>query len=184
MLNWSDFDNLRVVKRLKSITSSWWNAEIIFSDDKGVIRNIDREKPQVFSNKLFNMIIKSPRGLDIIEEFCRKNIAGGKITKTTFKDWEEAGLPMLMVPIYLDDNFSGAVIATAFFADSGKEKGNEKLYKTMRDLGYTSKDIESALAECQPIAKGQLDHFKELVELIASEIETLHEEITMRENKI
>ncbi len=184
MLNWSDFDNLRVVKRLKSITSAWWNAEIIFSDDKGVIRNIDREKPPVFTNKLFNMIIKSPRGLDIIEEFCRKNIAGGKINKTTFKDWEETGLPMLMVPIYLDDNFSGAVIATAFFADNGKEKGNEKLYKTMRDLGYTSKDIEAALAECLPIAKEQLNHFKELVELIASEIETLHEEITMRENKI
>jgi len=184
MLNWDDFENLRVVKRLKLIVSSWWNAEVIFTDDKGDVKNIDREKPPVFKNKLFNMIIKSPRGLDIIEEFCRKTTAGGKINKNTFKKWEETGLPILIVPIYLDDTFAGAVLATAFFTNDVNDKDKEKLYKTMRDLGYTSKDIEGALSDCQSIAKEQLGHFSELVELIGSEIETLHEEITMRENKI
>lgn len=184
MLNWDDFENLRVVKRLRSIVSSWWNAEVVFADDKGHIRNIDRDKQPAFKNKLFNLMIKSPRGIDIIEEFCRKATSSGKITKITFKKWDETGLPTLIVPIYLDDHFAGSVMATSFFTEETSEKDKEKLYKVMRDLGYTSKDIDGAISDCQPIVKEQLDHFSELVELIGSEIETLHEEITMRENKI
>ncbi len=184
MLNWDDFENLRVVKRLRSIVSSWWNVEVVFADDKGHVRNIDRDKPPVFKNKLFNMIVKSPRGLDIIEEYCRKATASGKISKRTLKKWDEAGIPTVIMPVYLDDNFAGSVLATSFFTEDTTDKDKEKLYKTMRDLGYTSKDIESAISDCQTIKKGQLDHFGELIELMGSEIETLHEEISMRENKI
>jgi len=136
MLNWDDFENLRVVKRLKSIVNAWWNAEVVFADDKGHIRNVDRDKLPIFKNKLFNMIIKSPRGLDIIEDYCRKSTASGKITKKTLKRWDETGLPTIIVPIYLDDNFAGCVLATSFFTEETTEKDKEKLYKMMRDLGY------------------------------------------------
>ena len=184
MFNWNDFENIRVVKRLRLIASAWWNAEILLVDDSGHVRNIDREAPPVFKNKLFNMIIKSPRGIDTLETFSRKVIAGGKINKNTFKKWDEAGFSNLIVPIYLDESFAGAVLASAFFTNDTNQKDKERLYKTMRDLGFTSKDIEAGMEDCQVITKEQLDHFSELVELVGSEIETLHEEITLRENKI
>ncbi|MBN1115182.1 MAG: sigma 54-interacting transcriptional regulator, partial [Oligoflexia bacterium] len=79
---------------------------------------------------------------------------------------------------------SGLVIATGFFTDKTSKGEKEKLYKTLRDFGYLSNEIEEALKEVRTVPKEQILYFSELVELVASEIETLHEEISSREDKI
>jgi len=184
MLNWEEYENLRVIKKLKTIISSWWNAEVFFLDERGSIKNIEKENVPQFKNKIFNMIMKSPRGFDLLQEFCREVVIGKRLSKKLHIKWDETGLPCFIDPIYMEGNVSGAVFATAFFTEETKEKDKEKLYKTLRDLGYTSKDIDAGVTGTQIITKDQLDHFNELVELVGSEIETLHEEISSRENKI
>jgi len=184
MLNWQEFEDLRVIKKLKTVISNWWNAEVVFVDEKGDVKNIDRANMPQFKNKIFNMIMKSPRGIDILQEFTRGLLMGNKASKEVLLKWDETGLFSYVSPIHLDGVISGAAVSTAFFTEDTKEKDKERLYKTLRDLGYTTKDIDTGLVNTQVILNEQLNYFKELVELVASEIETLHEEISTRENKI
>ncbi|MFH1223955.1 MAG: sigma 54-interacting transcriptional regulator [Pseudomonadota bacterium] len=184
MLSWEEYENLRVIKKLKTIISNWWNTEVIFLDERGSIRNIAKENVPIFKNKIFNMLMKSPRGFDLFQEFCREVVVGKKLSKKTHLKWDETGLPCFVSPILMEGNVSGAVIATPYFTEDTKEKDKERLYKTLRDLGYTSKDIDGGISQNQTILKEQLNYFNELVELVASEIETLQEEISSRENKI
>lgn len=184
MLNWEDFESLRVIKKLRTIIGHWWNAEIIFADDNGNVKNIERNKMPDFDNKIFNMIMKSPRGLDLLTEACRSVVTQARSDKKFYHIWTETGLACFVVPIFLDNNFSGIVLATSFFTEKTTEKDKERLYKVLRDFGYTSKEIEAGIANTKTILKDQLVYFDELVELVGSEIETLHEEISSRENKI
>ena len=184
MLNWQDFEELRVIKKLKTVISNWWNAEVIFVDDKGDLKNLDRANMPQFKNKIFNMIMKSPRGFDLLQEFTRNIIMSNKANKEVLLKWEETGLFCFVSPVHLDGVLSGAAVSTAFFTEDTKEKDKERLYKTLRDLGYTTKDIDAGIVNTQVILNEQLNYFKELVELVASEVETLHEEISSRENKI
>jgi transcriptional regulator with PAS, ATPase and Fis domain len=184
MLNWQEFEDLRVIKKLKVVISDWWNAEVIFVDEKGDVKNLDRASMPVFKNKIFNMIMKSPRGFDLLQEFTRSVIMSNKANKDVLLKWDETGLFCYISPVNLEGVLSGAAVSTAFFTEDTKEKDKEKLYKILRDLGYTTKDIDSGIENTQVILNEQLNYFKELVELVASEIETLHEEISSRENKI
>ena len=184
MLNWQEFENLRVIKKLRVIIQDWWNAEVIFADDNGNIKNISREKVPSFNNKIFNMIAKSPRGFDLLNDLCKQTIEEAKEGKKFFSTWKKVGLSFFCVPIFLDSNFSGIVIASAFFTESSSEKEKETLYKLLRDFGYTTKEIESAVSSTKTILEEQTDYFEKLVELVGSEVETLHEEISSRENKI
>jgi two-component system response regulator HupR/HoxA len=177
MLNWGDYE-------LRAIIGHWWNAEIVFADENGNVKNISRENMPTFSSKLFNMLMKSPRGLDLLTEACRAVAKEAKSDKKFYQTWNDTGLSCFIVPIFLENSFAGIVFATAFFTEKTSEKDKEKLYKVLRDLGYTSKEIESSIANTKTILKDQLVYFDELVELVGSEIETLNEEITSREDKI
>lgn len=184
MLNWEEFENLRVIKKLRAIIGHWWNAEIVFADENGNVKNLNRNNMPAFDNKIFNMIMKSPRGLDLLTEACRSAATEARSDKKFYKVWNETGLSCFAVPIFLDNAFSGIVYATAFFTEDAKDKDKEKLYKVLRDFGYTTKEIENGMGNIKTILKDQLVYFDELVELVGSEIETLHEEISSRENKI
>jgi len=184
MLNWEDFESLRVIKKLRTIIRHWWNAEIVFADENGNVKNLDRNNMPNFDNKIFNMIMKSPRGLDLLTNVCRAAVSQAKSDKKFYHVWSETGLSCFVAPIFLDSSFSGIVLATSFFTEKTSEKDKEKLYKVLRDFGYTSKEIETGLGNTKTILKDQLVYFDELVELVGSEIETLHEEISSRENKI
>lgn len=184
MLNWQEFEDLRVIKKLKTVISNWWNAEVVFIDEKGDLKNLDRANMPQFKNKIFNMIMKSPRGFDLLQEFTRSAVMSNKANKEVTLKWDEAGLFTYISPIHIDGNMSGAAVSTAFFTEDTKEKDKERLYKTLRDLGYTTKDIDAGIVNTQVILNEQLNYFRELVELVASEIETLNEEISSRENKI
>ena len=145
---------------------------------------MDRNKLPNFDNKIFSMIMKSPRGLDLLTNVCRATVSQAKSDKKFYHVWAETGLSCFVAPIFLDNSFSGIVLATSFFTEKTSEKDKEKLYKVLRDFGYTSKEIDAGLGNTKTILKDQLVYFDELVELVGSEIETLHEEISSRENKI
>lgn len=182
MANWSSFENLRVIKKLRAIIGQWWSVDIIFIDENGKIQNIDRRNIPKLNNKIFDMVVRSSRGFEELQNFTKKELLksdGNQLVK-----WEKTGLYFYIAPIHLNSNFTGNVAATCFTIDKLGDKESDALYKKLRDFGYTTKDIKEGIANTSFIKKDEIDHFQELVSLVASEIETLHEEISMRENKI
>ncbi|MCX6113436.1 MAG: hypothetical protein NTY22_09210, partial [Proteobacteria bacterium] len=128
MLNWEDFESLRVIKKLRTIIGHWWNAEIIFADENGNVKNMERNSMPNFDNKIFSMIMKSPRGLDLLTNVCRAVVSQAKTDKKFYHTWSDTGLSCFVVPIFLDNSFSGIVLATSFFTEKTSEKDKEKLY--------------------------------------------------------
>lgn len=181
MLKWEDFDRLRVIRKIKSIVSQWWGVEIFFADEKGNIQNLSKNNPPTFSNTVVNMILKKSLGFELLNNHAASIIKKLKKEGTITTPWE-VGFDAVAFPIKINSDISGAVIASGFFSNPDRQKNI--LYKTLRDLSYVSSDIDKAIKSVVTISNEELGKFYELVELIASEIETLNEEISSRENKI
>ena len=48
MINWDEFEHIHVIKKLKQILNSWWNIDVVFTDERGSLRAIDPSKSAPF----------------------------------------------------------------------------------------------------------------------------------------
>ena len=44
MIRWDDFEHIHVIKKLKHILGSWWNIDVMFTEENGYLRGPRRER--------------------------------------------------------------------------------------------------------------------------------------------
>ena len=44
MINWDEFEHIHVIKKLKQILNTWWSIDVVFTDERGVIKAFDTDK--------------------------------------------------------------------------------------------------------------------------------------------
>ncbi|OGQ18422.1 MAG: nitrogen fixation protein NifA [Deltaproteobacteria bacterium RIFCSPHIGHO2_02_FULL_40_11] len=185
MFNWEEFEHLHVVRKLKEILSQWWNVEVFFADDRGFIRNMEKGEEKAFSNPVCNLVVNTALGYENFSEFCTNTTQ--KIRNSgadSLVDMWGIGLMASVFPIYLADEFMGTVIAVGYFEDKDFEKQKKHLQKSLKEMGLPAQDVDEAANSIKSVNKSEENYFNELVGLIAEEIITLHNEISIREERI
>ena len=56
MINWEEFEHIHVIKKLKQVLSSWWNIDVVFTDERGHLKGFDTEK-MVFNNPAVGYLV-------------------------------------------------------------------------------------------------------------------------------
>ncbi|MBI4040806.1 MAG: sigma 54-interacting transcriptional regulator [Deltaproteobacteria bacterium] len=185
MFNWKEFEHLHVVRKLKEILIHWWNVEVFFSDDRGLLRTIEKGEEKEFANAVCNLVINTERGFESFADFITETTKKIKNSGADFTvdDWE-IGLKASIYPIYIHDEFMGSVVAVGYFHETDLEKQRTYLKKRLIEMGLGVEDVEEAIQTIKCIKKNEVDYFHELVGLVAEEIVTLHNEISVREERI
>ncbi len=186
MINWDEFEHIHVIKKLNEILSSWWNIDIIFTDERGQLRGKDNAKT-AYTNPSVQLYLKKQPAVDNLSETVHKTLEDLRVTDNRYalKKWDAAGFDMLIVPIVIENELMGTVCALGFFKEhDGKDQRYAEVRERMAAFGGSSDQIQAALTSIQAIDDNDREHFTELVELVAQEIVTLHLEITSRENRI
>jgi two-component system, NtrC family, response regulator HupR/HoxA len=44
MINWNEFEHIHVIKKLKHVLQTWWNIDIVFTDERGQLKGFDADK--------------------------------------------------------------------------------------------------------------------------------------------
>lgn len=186
MINWDEFEHIHVIKKLKEICNSWWNIDIVFTDERGVLRGKDDDKVQ-YANPAVHYYLKKDTAVDNLTEAVSKTLEDIRVNNSRYslKKWDAAGFDMVIVPITIDNELMGTVVAMGFLkSDDRPENRMNEVRERMAAFGASSDLIESGLARIQSIEDNDREHFIEIVELVAQEIVTLHLEITSREDRI
>ncbi|RYZ96653.1 MAG: sigma-54-dependent Fis family transcriptional regulator, partial [Proteobacteria bacterium] len=84
----------------------------------------------------------------------------------------------------IDNEFLGTVCAWLFLPGELTSADKDSLKKAVIAIGINANDVERAVEALKPVADSNLYYMQELVQLVAQEIETLHSEITSREDRI
>lgn len=185
MINWDEFEHIHVIKRLRHVLSSWWNVDVIFTDERGLIKGLDGHKAS-WANPAVGYLVGKDSTQASIAEMVTKTIDDLRISDNKFsmKKWDMAGFDVGVFPIMIENDFMGTVIAMGFFRDNNIQQRVQEVRDRLAAFGASSDVIEKSLPKFKYLEEAERSHFCELCDLVAQEVVTLHLEITRREDRI
>jgi transcriptional regulator with PAS, ATPase and Fis domain len=185
MINWDEFEHIHVIKKLKQILNTWWNIDIVFTDDRGQMKGFDPEK-HGFCNPGTEIYLSKESVVASLNELVAKSLEEIKASGGgyTIKTWDAAGFDIAVVPVLIEGELMGTVLALNFLKDSAGANRIKDIQERLAAYGAKPALIQEAISKVKAIDSTERGHFVELVELVAQEIVTLHLEITSRENRI
>ncbi len=184
MINWDEFEHIHVIKKLKQILHAWWNIDTVFTDEGGRLRGL--EKNQSFANPLTAALFSKDIAVQNLGEIVNKSVDELKHSsaKHLLRKWDLTGFDIAIVPIVIDNDFMGCVVAVGFMKDPGQSHRHNEIRERLTAFGVTKEVIEQGITKIMGLDDQNKTHFVELVELVAQEVVTLHLEITSREERI
>ena len=189
MINWNEFEHIHVIKKLKHVLQTWWNIDIVFTDERGQLKGFDSEKIN-YASPAVNYLVHKEATQAALAEMVSTTINELRQSNNnySFKKWDAAGFDVCVFPIVIENDFVGTVTAMGFFKSENVDGGTAPRIGEVRErlaaFGCTTELIEKSLGKLQYLNDTNRSHFCELVELVAQEVVTLHVEISSRENKI
>lgn len=185
MINWDEFEHIHVIKKLKQILNSWWNIDVVFTDERGQLRGSD-PRTHSFCNPAVSTFLGKESSLTSLAEAVQKAFEDIRSSGSRYsiRKWEAAGFDMAIIPITIENDFMGCVVALGFMKDRSQVSRISEIRERMAIFGASGDTIDKAISKISFIDDQDREHFLELVELVAQEVVTLHLEITTRENRI
>ncbi len=185
MINWDEFEHLHVIRKLKQILGSWWNIDIVFTDDRGRVRGFNREKTKL-ANPATELLLAKEAAAENLGEFVMGAVNDLKQSENRYaiRRWEMAGYDIGIFPIVIEGDLVGVVLALGFFKDPSSAQRLTEVRERMAAFGVAGEMIERSLTQLKFLDDKERTHFAQLVDLVAEEIVTLHLEISKREERI
>jgi len=185
MINWDEFEHIHVIKRLRHILASWWNVDVVFTDERGHLKGFDGSKA-TYSNPGVGFVFSKEAAQQNLAEFVMKTIDDLRMSDNKFalKKWDMTGWEIGIFPIMIENDFMGTVVAMPFFRDNNSQTRLTEVRDRLAAFGASSDVIDKGLGKIKYLDDAERAHFCELVNLVAEEVVTLHLEITRREDRI
>lgn len=186
MINWEELKHIHVIKKLDGILSTWFNTAVMISDSHGVILNHKAgEKPNC-NNLLVQLMLQSAHGHEFLEHYSTEMCHKFGTSDKTY-DVVDGPLPntkAIWAKVKIDNEFLGTVFAWPFLPAELTSADKEALKKAAISQGLNANDVEKAVESLKAVTDSNLYYMQELVQLVAQEIETLHQEISSRDERI
>lgn len=184
MINWDDFEHIHVIDKLRLILNSWWNIDLLFTDDKGQVKGYTGKSQ-----------CKNPATLHLMQkEACRANLSEvatkaveelrNSDNRFSIRKWEMVGYDIGVFPLMIENDFMGTVLAVGFFRDENFTQKLAEVRDRLAAFGCSGEIIEKAFTMFKSVDEAERQHFSDLCDLVVQEVKTLHLEITSREDRI
>lgn len=185
MINWEDFEHIHVIKKLRHILNSWWNIDLIFTDEKGQIKGIDA-RSITFRNPGTGFLLSKESALDHLSGTVMQAVEDLRQSENRYalRRWDMIGYDIGVFPILIENDFMGTVVALGFFKDAHFAQKLTEIRERLAAFGASAETIEKSLGSFKFLDDQERTHFTELCELVAQEVITLHLEIASREDRI
>lgn len=185
MINWDEFEHIHVIQKLKTIITSWWAIETIFTDEQGKLKGFNKDK-HIFKNPAVRHLLTTEQGVNSLGDFVHKHIDGFRTSNEKFliTEWAEVGFDCAIFPIVLEGEIMGTVVAMGFFKEGDKNSRLDRFRESMKAFDVHTAEVEQACTQIHNLSGDEFSYFTELVDLVGQEVVTLHTEITSRETRI
>lgn len=184
MINWEEFEHIHVIKKLRHILGAWWNVDVVFTDERGLIKGSDAKA--AYANPAVGFLAGKETANQQFAEFVMRTIDDLRVSDNRFalKKWDMGGFDVGIFPIMIENDFMGTVVAMGFFKDANFAQRLPEVRDRLAAFGSPADLIEKSLSKFRHLDDNDREHFCELVGLVAEEVVTLHLEITRREDRI
>ncbi len=185
MINWDEFEHIHVIKKLKQILNSWWNIDVVFTDEQGQLRGKGLNSSK-YCNPAVQFLLDKENVTESLSDLVKKSLHDlrNSDNRSAVRKWDAGGFDVAIVPILIDNEFMGSVVALGFLKDGDSPQRLGEVQERLGIFGASANLIEQAVSRLKFVDEADREHFLDLVELVAQEVVTLHLEISSRENRI
>jgi two-component system response regulator HupR/HoxA len=184
MIKWEEFEHIHVVKRIREVVGNWFHVDVLFVDDQGRLRNFEKGQKKLWANTLLANTVGTDNGYEYLAQAMEK--VNAQLNKSEARHHEFEFLPGCIgvgFPIVVDGEYFGAVVALCFRRED-KEKASPTFIRQLEDFGLSASEADKAFKSVHFIPPSESQYFRELTDLVAQEVVTLHKEISSRESRI
>lgn len=185
MINWDEFEHIHVIKKLKQILGSWWNIDVVFTDERGTLKGFDSGKNS-FSIPAVAQLMNKEAGQSSIADLVSKSLEDLRVSQNRYslRKWDMVGFDVGVFPIMIENDCVGSVVAMGYFREPDFSARLSEVRDRLAAFGMSGETIEKTLGKLKYLDDNERSHFCEVCELVAQEIVTLHLEISSREDRI
>ncbi len=96
MINWDEFEHIHVIKKLKQILNSWWNIDVVFTDERGQLRTGLDSKSANFCNPAVATFLSKDTSVASLSDTVAKTLEEIRVSGNRYaiKKWDTAGFDM------------------------------------------------------------------------------------------
>ncbi|MBY0315739.1 MAG: sigma 54-interacting transcriptional regulator [Bdellovibrionales bacterium] len=185
LINWDEFEHIHVIKKLKQILATWWNIDVVFTDEAGTLRGFGNAEGDQVNKAVFHFL-KSGDARESLSQLVNQSLVDLRQSQNRYavKKWDATGFDVAVFPIEIEREFMGTVVAMGFVKDASETHRRSELAERFAAGGINPEAIAGIIESLRFLTPNEKNHFMDLVELISREIITLHVEITSREERI
>ncbi len=178
-VNYEEFENLHVVRRLKQIVANWWRVQLNFTDARGFMRGVPQGKFFNPTHPICAFITEQPEGFKDFAQIARTTTFECQDAKGPNLSVSQTGISVLALPLRVDGTFLGCVFADGFFMESTQNEQRELLsaYLTGR-FGARAEPLLADLATLPLLSQKDITYLTELVEVVLEEIVSLRKSLS------
>jgi two-component system response regulator HupR/HoxA len=187
MINWEELKHIHVIRKLEQVLAQWFNTEVFFLDERGVVRNFDSsDRQREFRNPLCATLLPKDKGREWL--LPAMAAANEKIFQTReahmLVDGPVGFEKAFVSAITMNGEFLGSVYAYSFVEKELDASARKKYSKIAEERGLDGELFDRAAERLTALSEKDRKYFFELVDLVATEIVAFHSEITKREERI
>ncbi|MCX7978053.1 MAG: nitrogen fixation protein NifA, partial [Bdellovibrionaceae bacterium] len=138
MINWDEFEHIHVIRKLKQILGSWWNIDVVFTDERGHLKGFELEKT-TFHNPSNGYLLQKEAGQSSLADLVMKAVEDLRTTSNRYslRKWDIAGYDVGVFPIYIQNDFVGCVVGVGFFKNEELSQRPLEVRERLAALGAT-----------------------------------------------
>ena len=186
MIKWKEISDLHVISKLEHIIGKWFGIEMFYTDEHGKIQSHILDKDYEFHNSFMKVQMQLPHGHQYlyqdIEKVC-DDFHDSVESVTTFDTFFK-GVKGIAVKIVYEKEHLGTAFAYPYVASNVTKGDLDKIKKQLKESGASDEDADLAIESLRKLDEGEKEYLNEIVELVAEEIVTFHEELSKRDERI
>ncbi|HLE10238.1 MAG: hypothetical protein A2504_04940 [Bdellovibrionales bacterium RIFOXYD12_FULL_39_22] len=187
MIKWKEMSELHAVSKLEKILKKWFGVEVFYTDIHYKIRSDHMQANYEIKNHFMKIQKEMKFGHEYIEQDIEKTTEmmiakeGGH---TTMYDAFFPHVKGFASKVVFENEYLGTVFVYPFVTESFTAENAKETTKKLVECGVIEAEALAAVEQLKKMSINDIEYCKELVKLVAYEIETFHEEISKREERI
>jgi two-component system response regulator HupR/HoxA len=179
MINWEFLEDRHVIRKLKEIVGKFFQAEVFFLNENGVVQNFDRfDRQRKFHSPLCAEFLTENAGCDWVLQHFQDLADRAARSKDTFH--------VFPGPLGFDQVFTarlehngeviGSVMAYAYVDHEISPEALHEATSRVAARGLSVDGFHEAVKRLKPLSHEKASFFRELVDVVAREITTYCDE--------
>ena len=184
-VRWEEFDKILVIQRLRDLVSRWWNIQINFTDEKGLLRGVPEGKFFNPTNMICKAITQNDKGFQGCRGTAQQTTVETTNSKTAKISRCHAGFSALSVPIRIGKKYMGCVFADGFIHESSAAEQREAIAAYLRvNFPDVAAEHQKHIDSLTVLSKKELQYLTELINLVVAEILLVQRDLSTEKQKV